>query len=148
MKGIRLIFLILTLLACTTCSQDTAIRNPYLPEIGFQYTLDLNLPQFVLLNTIGNPVYIGAAGVGLRGVFVMNTGFDQFMAFEASCPNHAPNSCSTLKLDGQNATCDCEGYTYSLFTGQLLNRPNDGKQYFDMLYYQTSRSGSAIIIRN
>ncbi|MFM1878642.1 MAG: hypothetical protein RLZZ241_1508 [Bacteroidota bacterium] len=148
MKGLRLTLFLVTTLVFTTCTRDTAIRNPYLPEIGFQYALDLNLPQFVLLNTIGNPVYIGAAGVGIRGVFIMNTGFGQFMAFEASCPNHAPNSCSTLTLDGQNATCDCEGYTYSLFTGQLLNRPDEAKQYFDMLYYQTSRSGSSVIIRN
>lgn len=148
MNAKRTILPFLALLLFTTCSQDTGIRNPYLSELGFRYTIDLNLPQFVLLNTIGNPVYIGSAGVGIRGVFVMNTGFDQFMAFEASCPNHAPNSCSTLKLAGQNAVCDCEGYSYSLFTGQLLNRPEDGKNYFDMLYYQTTRNGATIVISN
>lgn len=148
MKAYRFLIPFFTLALFTTCSRDTAIRNPYLTELGFRYTIDLNLPQFVLLNTIGNPVYIGSAGVGIRGVFVMNTGFDQFMAFEASCPNHAPNSCSTLKLDGQSAVCDCEGYTYSLFTGQLLNRPEDGKNYYDMLYYQTLRSGATIVISN
>jgi nitrite reductase/ring-hydroxylating ferredoxin subunit len=130
------------------CSQDTAIRNPYLTEYGFRYSIDLNLPQFVLLNTIGNPVYIGSAGVGIRGVFIMNTGFGQFMAWEASCPNHPPNNCSTLQLDGQNVVCDCEGYSYTLFTGQLLNRPNDGKTYYDLLYYQTTSGGNTVVISN
>lgn len=148
MQPKRFLNYVLTVLFLISCSKDTAIRNPYLTEYGFRYSIDLNLPQFVLLNTIGNPVYIGSAGVGIRGVFVMNTGFGQFMAWEASCPNHLPNSCSTLSLDGQNAVCACEGYTYTLFTGQLLNRPEDGKTYYDLLFYQTISGGNTLIISN
>ena len=115
---------VLALLA-VSCDSDSAPRNPYLPEVGFRFEINLSLPLYSPLNTVGNPVYIGNTGVGVRGVYVMNTGFDIFRAFEASCPNHAPNSCSTTELEGQNARCACEEYGYSLFTGQLLNREGD-----------------------
>lgn len=148
MKVGRFIYPAVLAVLFIACSSDSAKRNPYLPEYGFRYEINLNLPQYSLLTSTGNPVYIGSSGVGIRGVFVMNIGFDQFMAFEASCPNHPPNACSTLQLTGQTVGCDCEGYEYSLFTGQMLNRPDDGGRYYDMLYYQAVRSGNSVVISN
>lgn len=148
MKPGRFLLPFLLSLSLVACSRDSTNRNPYLPEIGFRYEINLNLPQYSLLTATGNPVYIGSAGIGIRGAFVMNIGFDQYMAFEASCPNHAPNSCSTLKMTGQTVSCDCDDYEYSLFTGQMLNRPDDGGKYYDMLYYQAVRSGSSVLISN
>ncbi|RKN83668.1 hypothetical protein D7Z94_04805 [Ulvibacterium marinum] len=110
--------------------------------------MNLNLPLYSPLTNVGNAVYIPTQGVGTRGVFVINVGFDQFRAFEASCPNHAPNNCSTMELDGQTATCSCENYEYSLFTGQQLNRPDDGNRYYDMLEYRASFNGNSVIISN
>lgn len=130
-----------------SCSKDRTNRNPYLQEVRFQYEINLNLPLYSPLTNIGTVIYIGDRAVGTRGAFVMNTG-SGFMAFEASCPNHAPNECSTMALNGQMARCSCEGYEYSLFTGQMLNRPNDGKRYHDMLYYQATSSGNIVIISN
>tara|TARA_R100000935_G_scaffold49214_1_gene74379 strand:+ start:28935 stop:29237 length:303 start_codon:yes stop_codon:yes gene_type:complete len=100
------------------------------------------------LTNIGSAVYVENAAVGTRGAFVINTGFDSFMAWEASCPNHAPNDCSTMTLKGQTVTCSCEGYEYNLFTGQLLNRPEDGKTYHDLLFYRATYSGNSVIISN
>lgn len=131
-----------------SCDNDRTNRNPFLQEIGFQFDVNLNLPLYSPLTNVGNAVYIGTQGVGTRGVFVINSGFDQFRAFEASCPNHAPNSCSTMELDGQTATCSCEDYEYSLFTGQQLNRPDDGNRYYDMLEYRASFNGNSVIISN
>ena len=86
--------------------------------------------------------------MGTRGAFIINSGFNQFRVFEASCPNHTPNECSTMALDGQLVTCSCEDYEYSLFTGQLLNKPDDGRRYHDMLEYKASFSGGTVIISN
>ena len=109
-----------------SCSSDTSNRNPYLQEVRFRF--DNN-------------------GVGTRGAFVINTG-SGFMAWEASCPNHVPNECSTMTIDGQNAVCSCEGYTYSLFTGQQLDRPNDGNRYHDLLFYSAVQGGNTVVISN
>ncbi|MEJ2583992.1 MAG: hypothetical protein P8Z38_02775 [Robiginitalea sp.] len=130
------------------CDNDTGRRNPYLQEIRFRYEINLNLPLYSPLLTTGNPVYIGNTGVGIRGVFIMNTGFDIFRAFEASCPNHAPNTCSTMSGEGQIARCSCEDFEYSLFTGQQLNRPTDDIRYYDMLEYRANLSGSTLVISN
>lgn len=138
---ILLIFLI-------SCDSDSTNRNPFLQEVGFRFDLNLNLPLYSGLNTIGNPVYVGNNGVGTRGAFVIKSGLDTFFAFEASCPNHAPNNCSTMTIDGQNVTCSCEDYTYSLFTGQQLDRPDDGNRYYDLLFYRATQSGNTITISN
>ena len=141
-------FWAIVLLALTvSCSSDTTNRNPYLQEVRFRFELNLNLPLYNNLQNIGNPVYVGNNGVGTRGAFVINTG-SSFMAWEASCPNHVPNECSTMSIDGQNAVCSCEGYTYNLFTGQQLDRPDDGNRYHDLLFYRATQSGNVVIISN
>ena len=140
--GLLLLFLLLS------CESDPTNRNPYLQEVSFRFDLNLNLPLYNDLSNIGNPVYVGNNGVGTRGAYVMRTGLDTFFAFEASCPNHTPSSCSTLQLDGQNVTCSCEDFTYSLFTGQQLNRPDDGNRYYDLLFYRAVRNGDVVTISN
>lgn len=140
------IFLILSLLALS-CTKQNTNRNPYLQEVRFEVSINLSLPSYNNLTSIGNPIYIGESGVGTRGVYVMNVGFDQFRAFEASCSNHIPNSCSVLKVTGQNGICQCDELSYSLFTGQLLNRPSEGI-YYDLLEYNTRLSGDVLRIYN
>ncbi len=143
----RLSYFLWASILLLACSKDRGDRNPFLPEIGFRFDINLNLPLYSPLTNPGNAVYVGAQGVGVRGAFVINTGFD-YVAFEASCPNHQPNSCSTLALEGQVAVCSCEDYEYSLFTGQQLNRPNDGNRYYDLLNYRASKNGNVIVISN
>lgn len=145
MKRICLLLLVLIFFAC---SKNGTNRNPYLQEIGFRFDINTNLPLYSPLNNTGNPVYIDNQAVGTRGAFVINVGFEQFRVFEASCPNHAPNDCSTMTIDGQVAKCACDDFEYSLFTGQFLNRPDDGQRYYDMLEYRASANGNIIIISN
>ncbi|RNC92525.1 MAG: hypothetical protein ED555_05435 [Allomuricauda sp.] len=142
------VFIFITLLFTVSCSNDGSNRNPFLQEVGFNFELNLNLPLYSNLNTIGNPVYVGNPSVGTRGAFVMRTGPDTFFAFEASCPNHAPNSCSTMTIEGQEVVCSCEDYRYSLFTGQQLNRPDDGNRYYDLLFYRATQNGNSVFISN
>ncbi|WP_228236348.1 Rieske (2Fe-2S) protein [Allomuricauda sp. M10] len=136
------------LVSLISCSSDSTNRNPYLQEVSFRFELNLNLPLYTNLNTIGNPVYVGNSGVGTRGAFVIKSSLDTYYAFEASCPNHTPNSCSTMTIDGQNVVCSCEGYTYNLFTGQQLDRPDDGNRYYDLLYYRATLNGNVVVISN
>jgi nitrite reductase/ring-hydroxylating ferredoxin subunit len=115
--------LITTLIACNR-DNDAIQQNPYLPDYNFEITLNLNLPQYNNLQFPSNGVFIDAAGVGIRGIFVFNAGSGNFTAFDAACPNQALQSCSTMTLNGIMAVCPCDNAEYSLFTG-LAN----GKQY-------------------
>ncbi|MEX0275252.1 MAG: hypothetical protein AB3N16_12830 [Flavobacteriaceae bacterium] len=127
------------------CSKQSTERNPYLNEIGFRFDINLNLPLYSPLTTLGNAVYINNAAAGIRGVFVIKVSQDQYRAFEASCPNHAPNECSTMGLNGQQVTCSCEDYTYSLFNGLLTNPPEDGSRYYNLLEYRATFNGSNVV---
>lgn len=141
-------YVIPLLILLLACNSDRSQRNPFLPEINFGFNIDLNLPLYSPLTNPGSPVYVSSGGVGIRGAFVMNTGFDVYRVFEATCPNHSPSGCSTMVIDGQNAVCSCEDFEYSLFTGQQLGRPNDGMQYFDMLEYAARLNGNVLTISN
>jgi nitrite reductase/ring-hydroxylating ferredoxin subunit len=142
------IFLLVLLSIFCACESERTNRNPFLQEVGFRFEVNLNLPLYSPLTNTGTAILIRQDGVGTRGVFVINTGFNQYRAFEASCPNHAPNNCSTMDFIGQVATCTCEDYAYSLFTGQQLNRPDDGNRYYDMLEYRANFSGTSVNISN
>jgi len=131
-----------------SCNNDGVIRNPYLQEVGFRFDMNLNLPLYSKLTNIGSVVFIQNAGVGLKGVYVIQSGIDQYRAFEASCPNHVPNDCSTTQLNGIEVTCGCEDYTYNLFTGSLTNAPDDGERRYDMLEYRVVRSGNIVLVSN
>ena len=144
----RFPFAFIILMLLLACENDGTNRNPYLQEVGFSFELNLNLPLYNNLNNIGNPVYVGNTGVGTRGAFVMKTSLDNYFAFEASCPNHVPNECSTMTIDGQNVVCSCDDFSYSLFTGQQFDRPDDGKRYYDLLFYRATQRGNSVIISN
>jgi nitrite reductase/ring-hydroxylating ferredoxin subunit len=141
----RFLSLIL-LFSLLSCAKQGTNRNPFLQELGFQFELNLNLPLYSPLTNPGSSIYVDNSQVGTRGAFVTNTGFDVFRVFEASCPNHAPNECSTMELNGIVATCSCDDFEYSTITGQMLNNPNDGTRYYDMLEYRASFNGGNVII--
>jgi len=142
-------FAILALGLCLlACSAERTDRNPYLQNISFRVDLNLNLPLYNGLKVIGSPVYVGLQGAGTRGVYVMQTSFELYQAFEASCPNHVPNSCSTLRLDGIELFCECEGYRYNLFTGELTNSPENGSVFYNLFRYSAVLSGNTVIVSN
>ncbi|MFD2791004.1 hypothetical protein KCTC52924_01660 [Arenibacter antarcticus] len=128
-----------------SCDNNHSDRNPYLLETNFRYPINLNYE--IDLRYPGNAIHIKDATVGIRGAFVFYSG-SSYLAWEASCPNHAPNDCSTMSLEGLIVTCSCEGYRYHLSNGQLLDRPDDGKRYHDLLFYQATLSGNTVIISN
>ena len=71
---------------------------------------------------------------------------NQIFAWEASCPNQYPSSCSTMRIDGVQSVCDCDNYKYSLATGQLLsNTENDA---YPMKLYFSEKNGNSIRISN
>ena len=142
-------FVVLCLIfVLNSCNNDNVNRNPYLPEVSFSFDINLNLPLYSSLQVPGNSIYIGNAGVGIRGVFVTNNG-SSFYAWEASCPNHVPNECSTMTItEGINCQCSCDNYKYSLFTGALIGDEQPESQTYGLLSYRTSSSGNVVIISN
>ena len=129
-----------------TCSKDLLNRNPFLNELDFEFSINLNLPLYNDLKFTGGSVMINE--FGHRGIILYNINNNNYLAWEASCPNHKPNSCSKTKILGSLTKCDCENYQYSLATGQLLNPSLDDNNQYPMINYGVRISGNNLVIYN
>ncbi|OIQ17644.1 MAG: hypothetical protein BM557_08105 [Flavobacterium sp. MedPE-SWcel] len=125
----RYVFLVLLFPILFGCSSNSINNNNrYLPNYNFSIDINMELPLYTNLQFTGNPVFIDQAGIGINGVFVMNTG-GGYVAYEASCPNQELDSCSAMSLDGIMAVCPCDDVEYSLFGGQAAGVEYPLKQY-------------------
>ena len=128
-----------------SCSKERLNNNPYLQNISFTKTINLNLPQYDNLKFNGGSIHL--QNVGIKGVLLFNIN-DQIMAWEASCPNHLPSNCSTMSITGVQSHCKCENYKYSLATGQLHSTENLGENIYPMLSYFSEKNGNSLRISN
>ncbi len=69
------------------CSKTAVERNPFLLENSFDQSINLALPAFNELNYNFGSKYWGNGGI--KGLLLFNLS-GTIMAWEASCPNHAP----------------------------------------------------------
>jgi len=142
MKPIFSLICLLFLLSCEGNTIDD--RNcRFLLDVGVNLTIDLSLPQYSQLTFAGNSIYI--PNEGNAGIIVASTGAD-FFAWDASDPNHAPNTCSALIPSGLNGTCGCDdGNTYNFVTGTPAG--DDGLRCA-LRNYRVQKSGKTLLIFN
>jgi nitrite reductase/ring-hydroxylating ferredoxin subunit len=127
MKKIFILFsLFFVLLACD--SENFNNKNPYLPNYAFSMQINTNLPLYNDLKFASNSVKVYPSNGPSRGVIVFNTG-SGYVAFDGGCPNQDLSSCSTLQINGIEATCPCDDAAYNLFTGQSPGKKYPLKQY-------------------
>ena len=143
-KKIAFFFL---LTVCFSCSKEDRLRNnnPNLITPLVNLNLNLNLPEYTPLQFPGNHLIITQQGI--KGIVVFNINNSQYTAFEISDPNHTPNSCSAMTVEGIEASCPCEDdeNTYDIVTGQHKTNP-DTK--FPMLRYQVELNGENLRVFN
>lgn len=141
----KTLFILLISLLLQSCSKSNMSNSNcnFLLNVGVNTSINLNLPQYNALNFVSNPVYIPNFGNG--GIIVTNTGTG-FAAYDASDPNHSPNTCSILSITGLEGICGCSDENkYSLFTGQPLENAN---LQCGLKAYRTELNGSNLIITN
>lgn len=144
----KYILLLLALPLFLGCSADSFNNNnTYIPNYSFDFPINLNLPSYNKLLYVANPVAIYADGVGANGIVVMNTGNNNFVAFDLTCPNQPITSCSALTLNGILAKCPCDDVEYSLFDGTPSTKGTSVK-YGLKAYRVTVISSTAIKVSN
>ncbi|MDO5607181.1 MAG: hypothetical protein Q4G08_01875 [Capnocytophaga sp.] len=143
----RYYFLSITILLLS-CSKSGVVRNPYLQDLEFSYPVNMNLPLYNNLKTPLNAVYINVPGVGNKGVYVINTGTNNYVAWDAACPNHRASDCAAMSLSGGiNVRCSCDDNLYSLVNGALISSESTERQY-PLLNYRVSVSGNVLTVYN
>jgi len=139
-------FLLLGFILFFGCTKSKESRNPYLVDVRFQREINLSLPLYNNLNFVGGSVLLN--DIGINGVMVFNLNGSTFLAWEATCPNHLPENCSKLTINGVLANCGCEDYQYSLATGQLLNPTEDLNPPRGLLFYQIQNYNGNLRVSN
>ncbi|HKJ06662.1 MAG TPA: hypothetical protein VJ970_04265 [Flavobacteriaceae bacterium] len=117
MKNLLLLLLIISLFSC-----EKNDNIDVLPEYKVNMTINLDLPQYINLQT---PTGWAYASGGIQGIFVQNTGTGNpnFKAFERACPNY---DCSNpMTFDGSlKLKCSCDDSEYSILDGSPQNAGN------------------------
>lgn len=140
-KFFSTILLIMILIGCE--SDNTRIRNPFVPNYPFNITINMELPMYNALLYPSNAVFISPSlGAGTNGVIVFNTGFS-YVAYEANCPNQTITSCSRLEISEPRAICPCDNLEYSLFTGLPVT---EGQ--YTMIPYRVEQNGNSLRVWN
>tara|TARA_B110000977_G_scaffold200632_1_gene291897 strand:+ start:4858 stop:5292 length:435 start_codon:yes stop_codon:yes gene_type:complete len=136
-------FLGLALLGCNK-DESRNDNNPNLLNPLISVNLNLNLPQYNLLKFPGNSLVLD--GEGIRGVVIYNVNNDLYTAFELSDPNHIPNGCSKMSLNGIIASCPCttDSNTYDIVTGQHQSN----ETLYPLQQYFVARNGDNIQVNN
>ena len=78
----HIIVILMLLVGLWGCEKEQQKRNPYLGEVHFTYTIDLNQPLYNSLKTPMNTVFVPYGGI--RGFFVIYNG-SSYYAWEAAC---------------------------------------------------------------
>lgn len=136
-------FITLALFACKT-DDERANDNPnlFIPVVNLN--LNLNLPEYNPLKFPGNSIIINSQGV--KGIVIYNVNNDLYTAFDLSDPNHVPNQCSRMDIEGIHASCPCpnDNNTYDIVTGQHTTN----ESLYPMQQYRSERTGDNIRIFN
>ena len=143
MKKILIFLLFSIFFSACSPNDDNSHNNPNLVNLNFRLQLSLDFQEYNDLQYPGNSFVTYREGI--RGVVIYNINNTQYTAFELSDPNHPPNNCSAMTVEGVVATCNCEdANAYNIITGELL----EGDGEYSMKPYRLERRGNNIEVYN
>lgn len=132
-------FLIIPFFSCVE-EEETIV-----PDVYVNFNISLDLPQFNALNSVNNAIKVPNEGYDNNGVIVYRYTLDEFLAFDATCPQHITISTS-IDLDDNGsagtATCPHCGTTYSFFN---FGQASSG---YPLKRYRVNQSGSFLNVTN
>jgi len=142
------------LLAITSCNK----KNDVIPDVYVDFIIDLNDPQFFILNSYGESDTIDArtnnwgtksAGYNGNGIIV-TSGSIEFYAYDRTCPHdyEVNNLSIQVRLDKVNfakAVCPTCGTVYELLS---FGTPTSGPGRYPLKNYKTSFDGRYVRVWN
>jgi len=96
--SLSLVFTLLTL----GCKDD---RRDWVPNVFVDVTLNLNLPTYQPLSLVNGMLIYPQAGY--RGLFIHQSAFQEFKAFDLACTQQPSDPCHTLVIDTATLLLQC-----------------------------------------
>lgn len=100
------ILLIFSLLSLVISCESRAETVSCFPSQIINVQLNLNLPAYSNLRTMGGWIYINEQQSGTRGLIVVNTGTG-FKIYDRNAPHLCPDTNTTLKVDENSIKIIC-----------------------------------------
>lgn len=143
---INLLLLVVVMLG--SCTKEE--RNPNIPDVFINFTIDPNSTFYQPLNTAGGWMYLTSEPPS-RGVIVHRINMTDFVAFDRIPPNDPNkccdgNNCTRLIVDGHYpfAKDTCTGTLYSLLDGSIFQ----GEGRYPMVRYNAVYNGGLLRVFN
>jgi nitrite reductase/ring-hydroxylating ferredoxin subunit len=142
-------------LTITVFSGSCNKNNDVIPDIYIDFTLDINDPEFIDLNSLGGSVIVDAntnnwgikaSGYDGNGIIIYS-GIDEFYAYDRTCPHdYSVNGLSIkINVDFIKAVCPRCSTVYEL---AAYGTPASGIGRYPLKNYRTSFDGRFIRVWN
>ncbi len=115
------------------------------PDVYVDFYIYLDLPEYNALNSINNAIKVNNQGYDKNGVIVYRYTLDEYLAFDATCPQHIAVSTSVdLDDEGTAGTATCP-HCNAVYQFANFGYPGSG---YPLKRYSVSLSGRTIRITN
>ncbi|MEX0967405.1 MAG: hypothetical protein WD077_09210 [Bacteroidia bacterium] len=145
-KLIILLFPLLVLMAC-----EKRDRQQIIPNVPVEVRITTNDPNYTDINILGSAVYIPG---GYRGIILIHTFTDEYVAFDQACTHHINEGCAKVVLDESGIFMRCGQYGDTTFTACCTSRFRtdgsvmEGPAEYPLKAYRVNKSGALIEITN
>ena len=138
-RKLNLVILLITLAGLTSCGDE----NERVPFVPVDIELNLTLPAYSPLQTVGNWIYITG---GSQGIIIYRFSVDEFRAWDRHCTFVVPDNCR-IDVDNSNIQAEdteCCQSVFSLIDGSVQS----GDAFIPLQGYNTSLFGNNLRITN
>ncbi|MDP9956762.1 MULTISPECIES: hypothetical protein [Epilithonimonas] len=112
------LFLIISSLSIINSCRERDDTVSCFPDSVISVQLNLSLPQYYELQTVGGWIYIAEQQSGTRGLIVVRT-TSGFKVYDRNAPHLCPDADTTLEVkNGTAVYCPKDGAEWILITGQ------------------------------
>ena len=135
----NIFYILIFLISLISCSTDA----DYIRDVYVNIEINLGLPEYSELNTIGNSIYIEG---GNKGIIIYKMGVNEYRVYDRNCSYEPSSDCAYIdSVSSTIASCSC---CTSMFLIDQDGISANGPALLPLKEYQTTLSGGILKIKN
>lgn len=92
------------------------------PNSPINVVINLNLPAYYQLQSVGGWIYVNEQEAGPRGLIIVRSRTNEFKIYDRNAPHICPDHNTTLMVEGNiKIVCPKDGAEWILITGEPTN---------------------------